>query len=54
MKIPWATLGRGREDRCDPSRKYAEHGDWMIRAYAIGMGAGTQVLAHLPWFISRM
>ena len=32
-------------------RKYAEHGDWMIRAYAIGMGAGTQVLTHLPWFI---
>lgn len=32
-------------------RKYAEHGGWMIRAYAIGMGAGTQVLTHLPWFI---
>ena len=32
-------------------RKYAEHGDWMIRAYAIGLGAGTQVLTHLPWFI---
>lgn len=32
-------------------RKYTEHGDWMIRAYAIGMGAGTQVLTHLPWFI---
>ena len=31
-------------------RKYSEHGDWMIRAYAIGMGAGTQVLTHLPWF----
>jgi hypothetical protein len=23
----------------------------MIRGYAIGMGAGTQVLTHLPWFI---
>jgi hypothetical protein len=23
----------------------------MLRAYAIGMGAGTQVLTHLPWFI---
>jgi len=23
----------------------------MIRAYAIGLGAGTQVLTHLPWFI---
>lgn len=32
-------------------RNFAEHGDWMIRAYAIGMGAATQVLTHLPWFI---
>lgn len=32
-------------------RKYAEHGDWMIRAYAIAMGAGTQVFTHLPWFV---
>ncbi len=32
-------------------RKFAEHGDWMIRAYAIGLGAGTQVLTHLPWFM---
>lgn len=32
-------------------RKFAAHGDWMIRAYAIAMGAGTQVLTHLPWFI---
>lgn len=32
-------------------RRFNEHGDWMIRAYAIGMGAGTQVLTHLPWFI---
>ena len=32
-------------------RKYSEHGDWMIRAYAIGMGAATQVLTHIPWFI---
>lgn len=32
-------------------RKFSEHGDWMIRAYALGMGAGTQVLTHLPWFI---
>lgn len=27
------------------------HGAWMIRAYALGLGAGTQVLTHLPWFI---
>ena len=32
-------------------RRFAEHGEWMTRAYAIGMGAGTQVLTHLPWFI---
>lgn len=32
-------------------RSFAEHGDWMLRAYAIGMGAGTQVLTHLPWFL---
>lgn len=32
-------------------RDFAAHGEWMIRAYAIGMGAGTQVLTHLPWFI---
>jgi hypothetical protein len=32
-------------------RQYAEHGQWMIRAYAIGLGAGTQVLTHLPWFV---
>jgi hypothetical protein len=23
----------------------------MIRAYALGMGAGTQVFTHLPWFL---
>lgn len=32
-------------------RDFALHGEWMIRSYAIGMGAGTQVLTHLPWFI---
>lgn len=32
-------------------RRFTEHGDWMIRAYAIGMGAGTQVITHLPWFV---
>ena len=30
---------------------YAAHGEWMTRAYALGLGAGTQVLTHLPWFI---
>lgn len=32
-------------------RDFASHGAWMMRGYAIGMGAGTQVLTHLPWFI---
>lgn len=30
---------------------FATHGAWMLRAYALGMGAGTQVLTHLPWFV---
>lgn len=30
-------------------RDFAAHGAWMIRGYALGMGAGTQVLTHLPW-----
>lgn len=29
-------------------RDFTAHGEWMIRAYAIGMGAGTQVFTHLP------
>ena len=32
-------------------RDFEAHGAWMIRAYAIGLGAGTQVFTHLPWFI---
>ena len=32
-------------------RNFVAHGAWMIRAYAIGMGAATQVLTHLPWFV---
>lgn len=32
-------------------RNFTRHGTWMIRAYALGMGAGTQVLTHLPWFL---
>lgn len=32
-------------------RDYAGHGAWMLRAWALGMGAGTQVLTHLPWFV---
>ena len=32
-------------------RDIPAHRAWMLRAYAIGMGAGTQVLTHLPWFL---
>lgn len=32
-------------------RNFTAHGDWMIRAYAIAMGAGTQTLTHLPYFL---
>ncbi len=32
-------------------RDFAAHGAWMIRSYAIGMGAGTQVLTHIPYFL---
>jgi uncharacterized membrane protein len=32
-------------------RDFASHGAWMMRGYAIGLGAGTQVLTHLPWFM---
>jgi uncharacterized membrane protein len=27
------------------------HRAWMMRSYALGLGAGTQVLTHIPWFI---
>ena len=30
-------------------RDFRSHGNWMIRAYALAMGAGTQVLTHIPW-----
>jgi uncharacterized membrane protein len=32
-------------------RDFVSHGAWMTRAYAIGLGAGTQVLTHVPWFV---
>lgn len=32
-------------------RVLAAHGARMTRGYATGMGAGTQVLTHLPWFL---
>jgi len=32
-------------------KQFRTHSHWMIRGYAIGLGAGTQVFTHLPWFI---
>ncbi len=32
-------------------RRFARHGAWMMRTYAIGMGAGTQVVVVLPWML---
>ncbi|MFT3769339.1 MAG: DUF2306 domain-containing protein [Minicystis sp.] len=32
-------------------KDFAAHGAWLTRGYALGMGAGTQVLTHLLWFL---
>jgi uncharacterized membrane protein len=32
-------------------RDFRRHGAWMIRAYALGLGAGTHALTHIPWFL---
>lgn len=32
-------------------RDIAGHRAWMIRGYAIGMGAGTQAFTQLPWIV---
>ncbi|MBD2749634.1 DUF2306 domain-containing protein [Microvirga sp. BT688] len=32
-------------------RDVVRHRAWIMRAYAIGMGAGTQAIIHLPWFL---
>jgi uncharacterized membrane protein len=32
-------------------RDITRHRAWMVRGYAIGLGAGTQVLTHLPWVL---
>ncbi|MGB9990081.1 DUF2306 domain-containing protein [Massilia sp. SM-13] len=34
-------------------RHYAAHRAWMLRAYALGLGAGTQVLTHLPFLLGE-
>ena len=32
-------------------RDVGRHRKWMMRGYALGLGAGTQVLTHLPWVL---
>lgn len=32
-------------------RDIPTHRAWMIRAYAIALGAGTQVFTHVPWMV---
>jgi hypothetical protein len=32
-------------------KDFIQHRAWMIRAYAIGMGAGTQLFTHLPFLV---
>jgi hypothetical protein len=32
-------------------RDVTQHRAWMMRGYAIGAGAGTQALVHIPWIV---
>jgi uncharacterized membrane protein len=31
-------------------RDISRHRAWMLRAYALGLGTGTQVVTLLPWY----
>lgn len=33
------------------TRSFVRHRAWMLRAYALGMGAGTQAFINLPWLL---
>lgn len=33
------------------ARNYVTHRAWMMRGYAIGLGAGTQVVTTIPWLL---
>lgn len=33
-------------------KRITQHQAWMIRAYALGQGAGTQVLITIPWLLT--
>ena len=41
--LAWAAIMR---------REVGRHRAWMIRGYALGLGAGTQVLTVLPWTLA--
>lgn len=32
-------------------RNITRHRAWMMRGYALGLGAGTQVFTHIPWLL---
>lgn len=32
-------------------RDFVQHGHWMMRGYAIGLGAGTQALTQMTWML---
>lgn len=32
-------------------RDFHYHRAWMMRSYALALGAGTQVFTHIPWFL---
>ncbi len=32
-------------------RDFAQHRAWMMRSYALGIGAGTQVMTGVPWIL---
>ena len=32
-------------------RDIPNHRAWMLRGYALALGAGTQVVTHLPWYL---
>lgn len=34
------------------NKRIAQHQAWMVRAYALGQGAGTQALIMIPWVLT--
>lgn len=44
LSIVFAVFAVRRKD-------YKVHGNWMMRGYAIALGAGTQVFTHIPWLL---